>query len=135
MNRAATGLVVLSDPTLNIGIDDLGEDMITFSPQGNVTEMLPVATGLISSPNPYLAMTISFVLNKNSPVCQRWLNKIQTDSYLGNIVGSPDATSLAKIVVQGASIMTQEQAVYNGKTPGIGFTVQGIEPINTDLFG
>ena len=135
MNRAAAGLVVLSDPTMNIGIDDLGEDMIKLSPQGNATEMLPVATGLIASPNPYLAQTISFVLNKTSPVCQRWLNKMQTGSYLGNIVVSPDSTTLAKMVIQGAAILSQEEAVFNGKTPGIGFTVQGIEPINTDLFG
>ena len=128
-------MVVISDPTLNISADDLGKDMIRISPQGDVTDILETATGVIGSPAPYIKVAISFTLNKTSSVCQRYLNKMFDNTQFNNLVLNTDSSTLAKIVVQNAFMSAWSEASFSGLEPGIGFTVTGFVPVNNSMFG
>jgi len=135
LNRAAVALNVTEDPTLNINADDLDESMISYAPQGTASDMLPTATGVIASPVPFMAITISFKLVKTSAVCQRYLAKLGSSTFFGPCVLTPDASNLPKITVQNVMMATQESTTFSGKEPAIGFTLQGYIAINNDLFG
>ncbi len=135
LNRAAVSLRVINDASLNIGADQLGEEMITFAPQGRASDMLPTATGLVASPVPYMVISISFKLVKTSTVCQLYLDKLGSRTFFGDIEITPDASSLDKVTIKNVMLATVESVAFSGKDPAIGFTLEGYLPINNDLFG
>ena len=134
LNRAAVSMRVINEPTLNIYADQLSEEMISFSPQGAASDMLPTATGVIASPIPYMTVTIAFKIVKTSGLAQLYLNKLGSRTFFGDVELTTDSSALQKITINNVMLAGVDTVAMNGKDASVGFTLQGYLPINNDLF-
>lgn len=135
VNKAQVAIRFPNFPLLNITADQLGENMVSIGTQGEITSMLPTATGIVASPNPYLARTITFSIIKTSPLCQQMIDTIQSDSLLGDIEVTTDSSTLNKQTLHNGFVQSYDTMNYNGKDAAIGFTIMAYELINNSMFG
>ena len=135
VNKARVSLNFTSNPQLNADADAFGDDMVSISYGGEITTMLPTATGVVGSPNPYMEVTLSFKIVKTHPLCARMLAQIASNSNIGNVVVTPDSNALARETYQNGFFNTFESRSYAGKEPTVGFTIKAYYPINNDIYG
>ena len=67
INRLRGTISFTDHPELNITPAFMGKDMITITPQGDITHIIPTATGIVTSPEPYQVFEFSaHVLRTNA---------------------------------------------------------------------
>ena len=135
LNKAIVAIRFSQFPQLNITADALDEGMLSVSTQGEITSMLPTATGMIGSPNPYIAHAISFKVVKTNPLAQQLKNQIRLSSILGDLEITADASTLDRETYFNSFVQTYDTWTYNGKEPAIGFTIMCYEAINNSMYG
>jgi hypothetical protein len=135
LNKAQVAIRFAEYPLLNITAEALGDNMVTVSSSGEITPMLPTATGVVASPAPFVQHTISFAIVKTNPLAQQMLDTINNNSMLGSVEVTTDATTLNKQTYDNAVFQTFETFTFNGKEPAIGFTIGCYQAVNNSLFG
>lgn len=135
LNKAQVAVRFSDFPLLNITAEALGDGMVTVSSSGEITPMLPTATGLVASPSPFVQHTVSFSVVKTNPLAQLILDTIRRNSMLGSIEITTDATTLSKQTYENAVFQTFDTFTFNGKEPAIGFTIGCYEETNSEMFG
>jgi len=135
LNKAQVAIRFPQFPLLNITAGSLGDSMVTVASSGEITPMLPTATGLVASPAPFVQHTVSFSIVKTSPLAQIMLTTISNNSMLGSIEITTDATSLLKQTYENAVFQTFDTFTFNGKEPAIGFTIGCYQAVNNSMFG
>jgi len=135
LNKAQVAIRFANFPLLNITAESLGDGMVSVASSGEITPMLPTATGLVASPAPFIQHTVNFSIVKTNPLAQLMLDTIRSNSMLGQIEITTDSTSLAKQVYENAVFQTYDTFTYNGKEPAIGFSIGCYEATNNGLFG
>lgn len=135
LNKAQVAIRFAGFPLLNITAEALGDGMVTVSSSGEITPMLPTATGLVASPAPFVQHTVSFSIVKTNPLCQLLIDTINNNSMLGAIEVTTDSTTMAKQVYENAVFQTFDTFTFNGKEPAQGFTIGCYQQVNSSLFG
>jgi hypothetical protein len=135
LNKAQVAIRFPNFPLLNITAEALGDGMVTVSSSGEITPMLPTATGLVASPAPFIQHSVSFSIVKTNPLAQQIKDTVKQNSMMGPVEITTDSTSLSKDVYENSVFQTYDTFTYNGKEPAIGFTIGTYEEVNNGLFG
>ena len=135
VNKAQVAIRFANYPLFNLTAEALGDNMVTVASTGEITSMLPTATGFVGSPNASLQRTVSFSIVKTNPLAQLILDKIKVDSNIGDIEVTTDSTTLAKQTFENAFFQNYYTFSFNGKEPSMGFTITCFETINNSIFG
>jgi len=129
------GTVSFTDhPELNVLPSFMGKEMITWSPQGELTKRIPAATGVVNSPEPYQEVEFSIEVLKTTGLGDRYKKQWELYSVLGDSVIRGDASEMSDIPVYNVSIKNVDAVKMNGDQATITVHFQGYYPVNSSLY-
>lgn len=134
LNRLRVSISFRDHPELNITPPFLGKEMITWSPQGELTKAIPAATGVVTSPEPYQIVEFSAEILKTNGLGDRFKSQWELLSTLGDAVIRGDASTFGDVQVYNTSIKSVDPVKSNGDQAVIVVHMQGAYPINSSLF-
>lgn len=136
LNRIRGTLSWTSNPSLNVTAPYLGADGISLAPEGAAVEYFPTMTGAVTSPEPYLMMTMTVALLKTQALSDSYKTQWELDARLGDGVVRPDVTNggLGPFDVINCSITGIREMRYNGREPTMMVTLRGYYSVNSSIF-
>lgn len=134
INLLNTSVTIPSYPALNITPSQLGKQMARLALEGEATRHLPVATGVVTSPQVYLIGTVTVALNKALSLANLYKAQWESNSLLGDITVRPDSTVLAPFDLSQVGIVDVREMSFNGDEPDIMVTLRGQYAINSSLW-
>jgi hypothetical protein len=134
INLLQTSITVQSFPSLNVTPSFLGKQMVRLALDGEITRHLPVAVGVVPSPQVYLMGMVTINLVKSQPLAQLYKAQWETNSFLGNIVVRPDTTVLQPFDLSQVAIADVRELSFNGEEPDLFVTLRGQYLINSALW-
>lgn len=124
--------VIYSDASeLNVSAYDMGESQVELSFNDPVVNRLRTATGTIGSLSIFVGVTATISLNKASPLCQVYMDRIKSNAYIGGTVTLYDDSSKVYEITE-PSLDVQSIPSMNGTEAAIQFKVEGNLRVNQD---
>lgn len=134
LNRLRCSIVVPNISGLNITASYMGKSFATVSFGGSFAELIPTATGGVTSPEPYVMGTISVGLLRTQALSASWVGQAGLQSAIGPVTIYPDAASFPSISLDNCIIRDIEPGAYDGLDPVVRLTLQGIYYLNSSLW-
>jgi hypothetical protein len=78
---------------LNVGPVNLTNEGIRLALEGNATDLLPCMVGLIASPAPYMAVSLTMSLIRSMPLARVYKERIERNTLVGHVTVFPDIVS------------------------------------------
>lgn len=135
LNRLRGSVVFPDNPTLNITAPYLGKAGIRLAFEGESVVYLPTLTGAVTSPEPYMMISLSMNLLKSQPLSNAYKAKMESDSSMGAGTVRTDSTSLSVYELINLSISSVRELNLNGEDADFIVTLKGYYSINSSLFG
>lgn len=135
LNRIRGSVIVPDFPTLNVTAPFLGRAGISLSPNGNTGNLIPTMTGMVTSPEPYMGITLSVALIKSQNMAALYRAKIDEDVRLGDGVQVvPDSSAFPNYTLFNCIIENFGPIAMNGEDAGYMVTIAGYMDINSSLW-
>lgn len=134
LNRLRGTITVVDAPELNITAPFLGRAGISLSFEGSVTVPLPTLVGTVQSPEPYQMVTVTAALLKTQSFSDLYKRRLETDSLIGNVTVTPDASTLSPYNLSNCSILGVRELDFAGNDAGFVIMLNGFYPINSSLW-
>lgn len=134
LNRLRSNVVVANYPTLNITPSYMGKRFVKVTFNGSFAELIPTATGGVTSPEPYVMANITIDLLRTQALSATWINQVETQSAIGPITVYPDTTAFPTLTFQNCVVTGVDPAAYDGLDPVVRITLMGIYDANSDLW-
>jgi len=134
LNRLRGSVAVVDFPQLNVTASFLGKEGISLSLDGEATTYIPTMTGAVTSAEPYQMITLTVNLLKTQFVANLYKNQQETNSLLGDIVVTPDATTLGFYNLTNCSIRSVNELRFSGEDAGYVVTIGGYYLINSSAW-
>lgn len=134
LNRVITAVQWVNFPNLNVSASFMGKRQTRIRFDGEATTRIPTATGVVQSPEPYQAVSITITLLRTQALAAAYESQRQTLSLLGPGTMFPDTTVLPPYVVQNCSIQNVGELEFAGETADFGVEIGGFLPINNALW-
>lgn len=134
LNRLRAAVTVPSYTNLNITPAYMGKQFVTVTFEGNFDDLIPTATGGVTSPEPYVMATVSVGLLRTQSLSTSWLTQSQTTSDIGNVSIFPDSSAFPEIDLVNCVIQHIDPGAYDGMDPVVRLTIRGIFYINNSLW-
>src|SRR5581483_8911607 len=119
LNRIKAAVTWTNFPDLNVTAPFLDKEGITLRLDGQASMQHDTMTGLVQSPEPYLAVSVVIALLRTQP---------HSDAYKTQMAG------LSPYQLQNMSIQSVGDLLLNGSTPIYGVTCRGFYVVNNNLF-
>lgn len=135
LNRLKASVVITDFPALNIIPSFLGQEGISLSLDGEATGRLPQMTGVVNSPEPYMAVTIQIPMLKTLNIADLYKQQMEIDTQLGDIQVRPDvSTGLGIYSLSNGAIMAVGNLDFGGRNAVFGIALQAVYYINANLW-
>ena len=134
INLLQTSITVQSFPGLNVTPSFLGKQMVRLALEGEITRHLPVAVGVVTSPQVYQMAMVTINLVKSQSLAQAYKVQWETNSVLGSIVVRPDTTVLQPFDMSQVGIVDVREMSFNGDEADVFVTLRGQYLINSALW-
>lgn len=134
INRLRATISFTDHPELNITPAFMGKDMITITPQGDITHIIPTATGIVTSPEPYQVFEFSAHVLRTNALGDRFKKQWEKISTLGNAVIRSDSSVFSDYQVTNVSIKSVDAIKQNGEDAGVVIHFTGAYQVNGDLY-
>lgn len=134
LNRVKGAISVTDNPNLNITAPYLGKEMISLRPDGTATDIIPTATGTVGSQVPYQQVTLTAHMLKTQSLGASYQQKFLTDTSLGEVVVTPDATTFGNFTLQNCYLVNFNELSFSGADAGYVVTISGYLPINDNMW-
>jgi short subunit dehydrogenase-like uncharacterized protein len=134
LNKAQVA-ITMADSSLNglsANASHMGEAMIRVARQGEATRFIPTAMGSVNSPNFQQQVNVTVELIKTSAPAQAYIDRIATDSFIGEFSVKYDASNLTPETVHNGAIMNIEEFGADGADATIKVTLTGVIYINNN---
>ena len=136
INITAVNITFPDDAELNLTAFDMGESLVSISFDGKAVERLPVAVGNIGSAKMYRNVSCGVSINKLSVMADVWHKRALNSAIIKGVTGScvitDDVGKEYKIFVCSIDLTDINAA---GNEGAYNFTIDGIIPVNQDLYG
>ena len=119
LNRVRGALSVTDVPALNVTASYLGKDGISMRPDNAATDIIPTMTGTVGSQTPYQQVTVTVHLLKTQGLGASYQQRFATDTALGEVVITPDASTFGN---------------FNGMDAGYVVTIGGYLTTNDNMW-
>lgn len=134
INRLRASVVWPDYPALNVTAPFLGEEAIRISFGGGATTFINTMTGAVTSPEPYIPVTVRMNLLKTQSLANAYKSKMEGSTLLGNGTIRPDASQLAPYQITNAAIMSLDPLEFGGKSAAFVVEIHGYYVVNNTLW-
>ncbi|HXS04805.1 MAG TPA: hypothetical protein VN731_10035 [Rhodanobacter sp.] len=134
LNRLRAAVIVPSFPSLNVTSPYMGKSFVHVTPKGRFNNLIPTATGAVTSPEPYVEADITFMLLRTQSLGASWRSQWELQSTIGQVNVIPDSIAWASVTLDTCVIGEVDFGAYDGTDPMIKVTMSGIYYINSALW-
>lgn len=135
LNRLRGSVVFPDNPSLNVTAPYLGRAGLRLALDGEAVVYLPTLTGAVTSPEPYLMITLSMNLLKTQPLGDAYKKRWETNSLMGSATLRTDSTTLSVFELINTGIASIRELNLNGEDADLMVTLKGYYSVNSSLFG
>jgi hypothetical protein len=121
-------------PTLNVTAPYLGREGISITFEGETTVYINTMTGAVTSPDPYLKISMEIGLLKTQPLAAAYKAQMETYSVLGEVTVRPDTSVLPVYTFENGSIQNVRQLRFSGEDAGFVVTIGAYYIINNEMW-
>jgi hypothetical protein len=134
INRLASSITVPLFPTLQIVNSNLGKKMIRWEPEGQATDEIETATGVVQSPIPFQMVTVTANLLRTQSLSLLWRAQMELLSTIGDILVTTDATGFIPYTLVNCAIRSAPPLDFAGQDADYNVVLRGVYYINSSLF-
>lgn len=134
LNRIIASVSWNNFTALNVTAPFLNKAAIRLALDGESTLFLPTLTGAVTSPEPYMMITLTINLLKTQGLSAQYKAQMELNSKIGDGVVRPDSTTLPPYDIVNCAIQTVREQDYGGGDAGWAVTCRGYYQINSSLF-
>ncbi|HGY5183029.1 TPA: hypothetical protein ACNV5L_003367 [Citrobacter braakii] len=134
LNRVRGTLSVTDVPALNVTASYLGKDGISLRPDNAATDIIPTMTGTVGSQTSYQQVTVTVHMLRTQGLSNSYKNRIATDTALGEVVITPDSTTLSNFTVLNAYLINFNELPFTGMDAGYVVTIGGYILANDNMW-
>lgn len=138
LNRLVASVNFIQNTALNVTPPFLTRRSIRFSPDMDVTTFINVLTGMVTSPEPYVGVTVTINLNRTLPLALLWQRQWLIDSRLGDAVVRPDVQAnsggLQPLPLSNVGILRIGELGMDGEDPVLSIALRGTYVVNNALW-
>lgn len=134
LNRLRGSVVIPFFPALTITAPYLGNEGINMSLEGDIVDILPTMTGIVTSPAPYQMCTVEVELLKTQSFSNQYKSQLEDNAVIGTFIIRPDASTLGVYTIFNGSITNAQPGRLNGKSVGFMVTLKGYYNTNESLY-
>ena len=134
LNRVRGALSVTDVPALNVTASYLGKDGISMRPDNAATDIIPTMTGTVGSQTPYQQVTVTVHLLKTQGLGASYQQRFATDTALGEVVITPDATTFGNFTLLNCYLLNFNELPFNGMDAGYVVTIGGYLTTNDNMW-
>lgn len=134
LNRVRGALSVTDVPALNVTASYLGKDGISMRPDNAATDIIPTMTGTVGSQTPYQQVTVTVHLLKTQGLGASYQKRFATDTALGEVVITPDATTFGNFTLLNCYLLNFNELPFNGMDAGYVVTIGGYLTANDNMW-
>lgn len=125
LNRVRGSFTVTDNPALNVSAYYLGREGISLRPDTAATDIIPTMTGTVGSQSPYQQVTATVHLLKTQSLGTSYQKQFATDTALGEVVITPDATTFGNYTLLNCYLVNFNEMGFNGSDAGYVVTISG----------
>lgn len=135
LNRLKASIVWNNNSSLNVTPSFLNKEGIRLSLDGEATKFFPTQTGAVTSPEPYMMITVTVNLLKTQSLSAQYKAQFELSTLLGDGVVRPDtSTGLTPYEITNCALEGVPQQSFNGEDPGWVVSIRGYYLINSSLW-
>lgn len=135
LNRIRASVVWTDFPNLNVTAPFLDKDGISLRLEGESSMQHTTMTGLVQSPEPYMAVSVVIALLRTQQLCDSYKAQMEANPVLGQCTVWPDVSvGLGSYQLQNMAIQSVGELLLNGSTPIYAVTCRGQYVISNALF-
>ena len=134
LNRLLSAVQWAAFPTLNVTAPFLGKGGIRVEFDDPLTDMLPAMVGLVNSPAPYTAATLTIELVRSQALLAAYKAQWEVNTTMGNATVLSDSPTVPSISIVNCSIVNARDLMGNGTNPAGTLIFRGTYYINNSLF-
>lgn len=135
LQRLKASLHFADSPELNVSSSLMGRNGMHLTLEGKSALSLPTMTGTVISPEPYMMFSLTVELLKSQSFANRYKQRIETNSTVGNGTVWPDSTTMEPYALMNCVITGVRDMPFNGQDPAFAVTIEGYWPVNDTLYG
>lgn len=136
LNRLRASVVWTAFPSLNVTAPFLDKEGINFRLEGSASAQHGTMTGIVQSPEPYMACTVVISLLRTQALSDFYKTQMESQCVLGQGVVYPDVTAggLSQYQLNNMSIQNVGDLLFNGTTPIFGVSLSGFYVVNNSAW-
>lgn len=134
LQRLRGSVVFPTFTALNVTAPYLGKDGIDLNFTGQSVLMIDTMTGRVTSPEPFLGVSIVMHLLRTQPLSNAFKTQMEGNSLVGNCTLRTDARPLGVYNFINAAIESVASLKINGTDAGYAVTIAATYYINQNLF-
>jgi hypothetical protein len=134
LNRLRGSVLFAQFPAFNVTAPFVGPEGISLTLEGRASTNIPTMTGIVTSPEPYMLVTVQMHLLKTQSLADAYKAKMETSVLMGDCVVRPDSKTLSPYLLYNTSIINVADLTFNGTNAGYGVSLEGYWVINADLW-
>ena len=134
LNRLKANVIVPAFPALNVSPSYMSKRFVSVSFDGDFDNLLPTATGGVTSPEPYVMATVTIGLLRTQALSAQWIKQAGDLSDIGKVSIFPDSSVFPEIDLDTCVIKRIDPGAYDGMNPEVLVTIHGIYYVNNKLW-
>ncbi|MBR8168986.1 hypothetical protein KDX27_14800 [Burkholderia cenocepacia] len=134
LNRVRTSVIVPAFTALNITAPYMGKSFARLAFEGDFTDQTPTGTGLVNSPAPYVAATITVGILRTQALASAWRAQWESNSVLGQVKTNSDSKTFDAVTLYDTSIRHFDPNAWDGMDAVCMLVLRGTYYLNNDLW-
>ncbi len=134
LNRVRASIKFSDHPELNVSASYLAKEGVELVFQGNMTDFLPVMTGAVQSPQPYMIMQAKVHLVRSQALGAQYKTQWETNTAIGDAKVYSDSSTFGDFEVLNTAITNVQDMSFAGGQPGVAITITGTYYINSEMW-
>lgn len=135
LNRLRGSVVWADFENLNVSAAYLGKEGIRLALEGETTQFIDTMTGAVTSPQPYMAASLTINLLKSQNIADLYKRRMELDARIGEGTIRSDSSVLGVYQLINCAIQSVRELNFAGDDAGFAVTVRGYYNINSALWG
>jgi hypothetical protein len=134
LNRLRANVVWNSNPSLNVTASFLAKAGISLGLEGESVVYIPTLTGAVTSPEPYMNITMVMALLKSQSLSNAYKSQLEANAILGDGVVYPDTTTLGPYLLTNCSIKSIGEQSFAGEEAAYLVRIGGYYLVNSNIW-
>jgi hypothetical protein len=134
LNRVRASIKFSDHPELNVAASYLAKEGVELVFQGNMTDFLPVMTGAVQSPQPFMILQSKVHLVRSQALGAQYKVQWELDTAIGDAKVYSDSSVFGDFEIFNTAITNVQDMSFAGGQPGVAITITGTYYINSAMW-